>query len=105
MKIRIKELLELYHKVLSQTKKSKNKIYSLHEPNVECISKGKEHKKYEFGNKVSIIRSWNGVILGAKSFRNEYDGHTICESLNHVFDLTGIHLKELAGDRGYRGQK
>lgn len=100
-----KDLFELYHKVLSQTKKSKNKIYSLHEPDVECISKGKEHKKYEFGNKVSIIRSWGGVILGAKSFRKEYDGHTIDESLNQVFELTGIHLKELAGDRGYRGQK
>ena len=54
---------------------------------------------------MSIIRYWNGVILGAKSFRKEYDGHTIDESLNQVFDLTGIHLKELAGDRGYRGQK
>ncbi len=40
-------------------------------------SKGKEHKKYELGNKVSIIRSSTGLILGAMSFRNEYDGHTI----------------------------
>ena len=59
----------------------RRKIYSLHEPEVQCISKGKEHKKYEFGNKVSIIRSITGIILGAKSFRNEYDGHTIEESL------------------------
>ena len=41
------------------------------------ISKGKEHKKYEFGNKISIIRSAAGVIPEAMSFHNEYDGHTI----------------------------
>lgn len=74
-------LLDLFERVLSQERNSPGKIYSLHEPEVQCISKGKEHKKYEFGNKVSIIRSITGIILGAKSFRNEYDGHTIEESL------------------------
>ena len=73
-------LLDLFERVLSQERNSPGKIYSLHEPEVQCISKGKEHKKYEFGNKVSIIRSITGIILGAKSFRNEYDGHTIEEA-------------------------
>lgn len=68
-------------KILSQKKGTKKKVYSLHEPEVQCISKGKEHKKYEFGNKVSIIRSVTGIIIGAKSFRNEYDGHTISDAL------------------------
>ena len=95
--------LELFFQVLAQRKQSKNKIYSLHEPEVKCISKGKEHKKFEFGNKVSIIRSQRGVILGAKSFRNEYDGHTIEPSLEQVKELTGKLPKTLAGDRGYRG--
>ena len=62
-----------------------HKIYLLHEPDVLCISKGKEGKKYEFGNKVSILRLWDGLIIGTLSFRNEYDGHT------------------LACDKGYRG--
>ena len=52
-------------------------LHSLHEQDVLCISKGKDHKKYEFGNKVSLVRLWNGVIIGAMAFRNEYDGHTI----------------------------
>ena len=82
-----------------------HKIYSLHEPDVLCICKGKEHKKYEFGNKVSIIRSATGIILGARSFRNEYDGHTIEESLRQVERITGEKIKTLAGDRGYRGKK
>lgn len=99
------ELLAIFKKILSQQRNSSHKIYSIHEPEVQCISKGKEHKKYEFGNKVSIIRSITGVILGACSFRNEYDGHTIQESLEQVQRLTGKRIKQLAGDRGYRGKK
>ena len=82
-----------------------HKIYSLHEPDVLCICKGKEHKRYEFGNKVSIVRLWNGLIIGALSFRNEYDGHTIDKSMEQVRRLYDRSIKILAGDRGYRGQE
>ena len=99
------EEIALYYKVLAQKKDDKDKTYSLHEPEVECISKGKEHKKYEFGNKVSIVRTWGGLIIGALSFRNEYDGHTIDRSLEQVERLAGQRPKLLASDRGYRGQK
>lgn len=99
------ELLSIFEKILLQRRNSPHKIYSIHEPDVQCISKGKEHKKYEFGNKVSIIRSATGVILGASSFRNEYDGHTIEKSLEQVHRLTGKRIRRLAGDRGYRGRK
>ena len=98
-------LIERFEAILSQRRNSRKKIYSIHEPEVECISKGKEHKKYEFGNKVSIIRSATGIILGAQSFRNEYDGHTIAASLAQVERLTRRKIKILAGDRGYRGKK
>ena len=99
------ELLSLFEKILLQRRNSPHKIYSIHEPDVQCISKGKELKKYEFGNKVSIIRSATGVILGACSFRNEYDGHTIEKSLEQVQRLTGKNIKRLTGDRGYHGKK
>lgn len=82
-----------------------HKIYSLHEPDVVCIAKGKDRIKYEFGNKVSIIRTWNGLIIGALSFRNEYDGHTIDASLEQARRLYSHPIKILAGDRGYRGQR
>ena len=98
-------MFELYYKVLSQNRKSKNKVYSLHEPDVVCVSKGKEHKQYEFGNKVSILRSWSGLIIGACSFRNEYDGHTIEKTLEQTQRMTGKQVDKLAGDRGYRGIK
>jgi IS5 family transposase len=43
-----------YQQVLAQQPKDKNKIYSLHEPDVYVIAKGKDHKQYEYGNKVSV---------------------------------------------------
>jgi IS5 family transposase len=97
--------LELYKKVLAQQKTDKQKIYSLHEPDVQCISKGKEHRKYEFGNKVSIAYTQTtGVIVGAKSFRNEYDGHTLEPALQQVEKLTGKAPQTATVDRGYRGK-
>ncbi len=98
-------LIERFEAILSQRHNSQKKVYSFHESEVQCISKGKEHKKYEFGNKVSTIRSVTGIILGSKSFRNEYDGHTIEASLAQVEHLTRRKIKILAGDRGYRGKK
>ena len=99
------ELIDRFQTILSQRRNSRKKLYSIHEAQVQCISKGKEHKKYEFGNKVSIIRSATGIILGAMSFRNEYDGHTIEAALGQVERLTQRKIKILAGDRGYRDRK
>jgi IS5 family transposase len=96
--------LNLFRKVLAQKRNDTGKIYSLHEPGVQCISKGKEHKKYEFGNKVSIVHTQNtGVIVGAKGFRNEYDGHTLEPSLQQTEKLTGKAPRTASVDRGYRG--
>ena len=98
-----KERLELCLKFVNGEKVDGHKIYSLHEPDVLCVSKGKEHKKYEFGNKVSVVRHWSGLIIGALSFRNEFDGHTVEKSLKQVGRVYGRRVKVLAGDRGYRG--
>jgi hypothetical protein len=55
--------LELFKRILSQKRSDSNKIYSLHEPQVKCYTKGKEHKKFEFGSKVSLlITQKTGVI-------------------------------------------
>lgn len=100
-----REHLELCQKFVNREHLDGHKIYSLHEPDVLCICKGKEHKKYEFGNKVSLVRLWNGIIVGALAFRNEYDGHTIDKAMEQVSRLYGRKIRILAGDRGYRGQK
>jgi len=99
--------LMLYKRVLAQKKEDSNKIYSLHEPDVKCISKGKEHKKYEFGNKVSILRTkTSGVIVGAMSFdTNLYDGHTLEPALEQYERLNGKRPQKVIADLGYRGKK
>jgi len=97
--------LELFSKILFQKKDSKNKTYSIHEPEVVCISKGKEYKKYEFGNKVSIAKTDSGVIVGALSFRDEYDGHTLQATLEQIKRLVGRMPKVVKVDRGYKGIK
>jgi IS5 family transposase len=97
--------IDLFKQVLAQKRNSKNKIYSLHEPYVCCISKGKEHKKYEFGNKASFVKTDTGVIVGALGFRNEYDGHTLEPVLKQVERLIEKTLSKAKVDRGYRGKK
>jgi hypothetical protein len=73
-----------YRRAVNQERQGKNKSYSPHEPNVLCISKGKEHKKYEFGAKAAIAKTKAGcIIVGAKSFSdNVYDGDTLNEVLS-----------------------
>lgn len=104
---RYQSQIDLFKRILSQKKSDTNKIYSVHEPDVQCISKGKEHKKYEFGNKVSIIYTQTtGVIIGAMGFRNPYDGHTVEPALEQTERLLGKRtLKTLIGDRGYKGKR
>jgi IS5 family transposase len=99
--------LALFKKVLAQKKTDSNKIYSLHEPHVQCISKGKEHKKYEFGSKVSIITTKNtGVIIGAINIeKNVHDSKTLEPAIKQQQQLTGIILKNNFVDRGYPGVK
>lgn len=97
--------LTVFQKILSQKRNDTGKIYSLHEPHVQCIGKGKEHKKYEFGSKVSIIKTKNtGVIIGAINIeKNDYDAHTLIPALEQQQRLTGHILKNNFVDRGYRG--
>jgi IS5 family transposase len=99
--------LKLFQKVLSQKKEDSNKIYSLHEPQVNCFSKGKEHKKYEFGSKASfLITQKTGVIVGAINFsENIHDSKTLPAALEQHERLTGIKAKEVFVDRGYPGPK
>ncbi len=37
-----------YERVLARQPKGTNKIYSLHEPDVYCMAKGKDHIQYEY---------------------------------------------------------
>ena len=101
------ELFSIFDQLLAQQKKDKNKIYSIYQPYVKCIAKGKEAKKFEFGNKSSFVKTKkSGIIIGAMAFNeNIYDGATLSPQLQQVEELTGRMPKQGIVDRGYRGKK
>jgi IS5 family transposase len=102
---RLAKLLETAHRIHEQQRQDKNKVYSVHEPDVQCISKGKAGKRYEFGNKVSVaVTSRGGWFVGAKSFAgNPYDGHTLAAQMKQVENVVGVKAEEAYVDMGYRG--
>jgi IS5 family transposase len=102
------ELLTTAKRIHAQQPQDKNKVYSVHEPKVACIAKGKAGKKYEFGNKVSVATtSRGGWLLGALSLPdNPYDGHTLDQQLAQVRQFVWHKIKttpEAYVDMGYRG--
>jgi IS5 family transposase len=89
--------------------RGRDKLYSLHAPEVECIGKGKAQARYEFGVKVSLATT-NAVapggqfVLGARALPgNPYDGHTLAAQIAQTERLTGVGIERAYVDRGYRG--
>ena len=100
--------LERAERIGTQQRHSKNKLYALHAPQVECIGKGKARKPYEFGVKSAVVVSHqHGLMLGARTFPgNPYDGHILSAVLAQATNLTqdlGIQLKHIVVDLGFRG--
>jgi transposase, IS5 family len=102
--------LYLAGRVLTQKRSERGrKVYSLHAPEVECIGKGKAHKPYEFGVKVSVAttvqRSPGGqFVLHAKALPgNPYDGHTLGAVIPAIEQTTGAALSRILADAGYKG--
>ena len=102
---RIEVEIALADRLLRQKTKDKRKLYALHEPEVDCISKGKARVRYEFGTKVSVTTTHReGFVVGMRSMPgNPYDGHTLREALEQVEILTDTRPKQAFVDRGYRG--
>lgn len=98
--------LKLYQRVLAQKRGDTDKIYSLHEPDVKCYTKGKEHKKFEFGSKASfLVCQETGIIMGALNFTESvHDSKTLPEVLEQYERLTGKEATEVFVDRGYKGK-
>jgi IS5 family transposase len=101
------EAMSNYRKAVCQQKNDKEKIYSIYEPHVACIAKGKAHRKYEFGNKVSLaIGLESKIILGVASFTGcPYDGDTVEPTLSMMSRVhDGYGPLEVIADLGYRGR-
>jgi transposase IS4 family protein len=103
--IELQHLLEMGNQLLAQKRTDKKKLYSIHEPQVECIGKGKAHKKFEFGTKVGLVTSAkSNWIVGAEAYPgNPYDGHTLKSALAQTTKILGFEPAMAICDLGYRG--
>jgi IS5 family transposase len=109
------ELAEVLARPLSLARRVKDqrqrgrKLYSLHAPEVGCIGKGKAHKPYEFGVKVSVAtplhRCRGGQFVAhVKALPgNPYDGHRLAAVVPAVESTIGAALDRIVTDAGYKG--
>jgi IS5 family transposase len=97
-------LLSTATKIYQQHRKNKNKIYSVHAPEVECISKGKADIRYEFGCKVRVAAtSKGGWFVGAMAVHgNQYDGRTLADTIKQI-ERIAVSPQHVFADMGYRG--
>lgn len=100
-------LLSRVQRLLAQERTDKRKLYSIHAPEVECIAKGKAHKKYEFGVKVSVaVTNRDNFVVGMQALAGSpFDGHTLGKAIDQVTRLTGTAPERCYVDKGYRGHK
>jgi IS5 family transposase len=109
LEVAFTNILALVDRVIAQRKDSKNKLYAIHAPEVECIAKGKARTKYEFGVKASIAttnaRTAGGqFIIGMMAVPGSpYDGHTLGQQIDQVERMTGVPVERAYVDLGYRG--
>ena len=103
----LQEVFALAERLLAQKRSDKNKLYAVHAPEVECIAKGKAHKRYEFGCKVSVVTtSKKNWVVGVDACHgNPYDGKTLAPALEQVARLTGWKTEQACCDQGYRGKQ
>lgn len=101
------ERFALYERVLAQQPKDKNKVYSLHEPDIYCVGKGKDHKPYEYGRKASVVSTLDSqIIIGVASHdQHEHDSKTLKTALSEAEALRETAITMAVVDRGYRGAK
>jgi IS5 family transposase len=102
--------LSLARRIAEQRPRQRgHKVYALHAPEVECIGKGKAHKPYEFGVKVSVAttleRSRGGqFVTHVKALPgNPYDGHTLDTVIAEIETSVGASLDWIVAYTGYRG--
>jgi IS5 family transposase len=110
LEVKFARLLLLARRVHEQQQRQRGpKVYSLHAPEVECIGKGKAHRPYEFGVKVSVATTLSHAkggqfVTHVKALPgNPYDGHTLATVIPDMEALVGNTIERILADKGYRG--
>jgi transposase, IS5 family len=110
LRLKFARLLSLARRVHEQQQHQRGpKVYSLHAPETECIGKGKPHRPYEFGVKISVATT----LAHAKGGQfvahvqalpgNPYDGHTLAMVIPNMQAMLGNTIERIYADKGYRG--
>lgn len=101
----LQALLTIAKQIHQQQPQDKGKLYSVHAPEVECVAKGKVHKRYEFGCKVVLVTTnLSNWIVGRNAVHdNPYDGATLTLALAQTKKLTAVKPKQTFVDKGFRG--
>ena len=101
----LEEILAKAERIRTQQPQDSHKLYSWHEPEVRCMSKGKARQRYEFGQKVSVATTnrSNWIVAAKLMEGNPYDGNTLSETLTATQSITGTKVTDVYVDRGYRG--
>jgi IS5 family transposase len=104
---KLERVLTIAERIHTQQRHDSPKLYSVHAPEVECIPKGKVHKRYEFGCKVALaVTSEDNWIVGVQAHHdNPYDGQTLEPALAQVQRLTNVQPQQALVDQGFRGAK
>jgi len=102
----LQTLLECAKQIHQQQKQDSHKCYSIHAPEVECIAKGKAHRRYEFGCKVAVVTTTaSNWIVGIQAHHgNPYDATTLKPAVAQVQRLSEVQPQKVLVDQGFRGQ-
>lgn len=103
--VQLAEVLQRADRIRRQQPQDSHKLYSWHEPEVQCISKGKARQRYEFGQKVALATTnrSNWIVAARLMPGNPYDGHTLAATLAAAESITGRAITDAYVDKGYRG--
>jgi len=81
------------------------RLYSLHEPEVVCISKGKLAKPHEYGSKVALSIDAHGFVIDHAQYAdNRHDTRTLPDALSGWEEAFGTLPDTLVADRGYHAR-
>ena len=104
----LNRLVSIGKKIVDQTEQvlsgqsPKHRIYSLHEPDVAVIKKGKSHPDCEFGAIVALAKNDDGLILSHVEYQhNVADVKTLGRVINGIKMNMGRPPREVTGDRGF----